>query len=291
MAEAPPPFSVLLPVYSGDDATHFRRAVATAGAEQTLRPDELVVVQDGPVGSAVAAVLADLESGRAADLLGGVRLRIVRLSRNLGLARALQAGLRACTNEIVARVDADDVSLPTRFAVQVPLVAAGLDIVGSAITEFEEDEAVPGVVRVPPLTQREIEAAARFVSPFNHPSVVYRRSAVARAGGYRDLPLMEDYWLFARMIAVGARVANVAEPLVLYRVGAGAYRRRGGLRLLRSELRLQAVLRREGFTTTRQFVRNVLVRGSYRLVPQSLRRVAYRRWVRARGSSPAGPTG
>ncbi len=74
----------------------------------------------------------------------------------------------------------------------------------------------------------DINRASRFQSPFNHPSVVYRRSAVESAGGYEDLPLMEDYWLFARMIAAGARAQNVEEPLVRYRVGAGCSPRRRG---------------------------------------------------------------
>jgi hypothetical protein len=96
-------------------------------------------------------------------------------------------------------------------------------------------------------------------------------------GGYEDLPLMEDYWLFVRMIHHGARVANVAEPLVLYRVGAGAFSRRGGAALLRSEVELQRRLHGVGFTSTAQYVRNLAVRGGYRLVPESGRRVAYRR--------------
>jgi hypothetical protein len=113
--------------------------------------------------------------------------------------------------------------------------------------------------------------------------VVYRQSAVAAAGGYEHLPLMEDYWLFARMIAAGARVSNRPEPLVLYRVGAGAYQRRGGLRLLRAELSLQRRFLRSGFTTRGQFARNVAVRGGYRLVPGAIRRPVYRLLVATRG--------
>jgi hypothetical protein len=94
---------------------------------------------------------------------------------------------------------------------------------------------------------------------------------------------MEDYLLFARMLATGARPANVADPLVYYRVGAGAYRRRGGRRLLRSELALQRRFRALGITTRREYVRNIVVRGGYRLVPMRLRRYAYRRLIARRG--------
>ncbi len=274
------PFSVLLPVYRGDRPDYLRRSFRSVAEEQELPPSEVVVVRDGPVGAELAAVLAELEESS--------RVPVVRvdLAENVGLARALEAGLAACSHEIVARQDADDISMPRRFAVQVPLVDGGLDVVGSAIEEFEDDDEGlgQGLVRVPPVSAAEIAETSRFASPFNHPTVVYRRSVVAAVGGYEDLPLMEDYWLFTRLVAHGARMVNVPEPLVRYRVGAGAYARRGGTRLLRSELELQRRLRREGFTTVGQTARNVAVRGGYRLVPETARRSLYRAWVRLRRS-------
>ncbi|MHB1063500.1 MAG: glycosyltransferase [Georgenia sp.] len=274
----PERFSVLLPVYRGDSATFFHRAVRSATVEQERRPDELVIVRDGPVGPELAEVLGALREGTASPA-GDVPVRLVELEENRGLAAALERGLGACSYEIIARADADDISLPPRFAVQIPLVEAGLDLLGSAITEFVDDERELGMSRVLPTSAPEIAATARFRDPFNHPSVVYRRSAVERAGGYRHVDLLEDYWLFARMIATGARVGNVPDTLVLYRIGAGAYRRRGGLRLLRAELELQWRFRTSGFTSTAQFLRNVLVRGVYRLVPEPVRKIAYRQMV------------
>jgi hypothetical protein len=126
----------------------------------------------------------------------------------------------------------------------------------------------------------------RFRDPFNHPTVVYRKSSVLAAGGYTDMALMEDYLLFTRMVETGARPANLAEPLVCYRIGAGAYARRGGRRLLRSELALQRRFRMLGITTRRQYLRNVAIRGGYRLVPERLRKVAYRGLIANRGGRP-----
>ncbi len=266
------PFSVLLPVYRGDRPEFFRRAIASVTIDQTLRPDELVIVRDGPVGEGLAEVVDAAASGTAT---AGVPVRVVALEENVGLARALEAGLAVCAHEIVARADADDISLPQRFAVQVPLVADGLDLVSSAIVEFSEDENVVGLVRGFPTDAAAIARRARFQDPFNHPATVYRRSAVRAAGGYRHLERLEDYWLFARMIHAGARVGNVAEPLVKYRVGAGAYKRRGGRDLVRSEFALQRAFRADGFTTPLQFVRNVVVRCGWRLVPTGLRQPAY----------------
>ncbi|MGH3367539.1 MAG: glycosyltransferase, partial [Nocardioidaceae bacterium] len=167
------------------------------------------------------------------------------------------------------------------------VVESGVDIVGSGLLEFGDDPADVVGRRTPPIEPELIVARSRFADPFNHPTVVYRAAAVRAVGGYKDLPLMEDYLLFAKMIANGARVANIAEPLVCYRVGAGAYARRGGLGLLRSELRLQRRFRELGFTTRSQYARNVLVRGGYRLVPEVVRRTAYQRLVAPYGERRA----
>lgn len=279
MTASTPPFSVLLPVYAGDDAAHLRRAIESI-REQTLRPAELVVVEDGPVGEATAAVLADAEAGD----LPVVR---VRLPQNRGLAEALNHGLEACAHEIVARHDADDVSAPDRFARQIPLVAKGLDLLGSGMWEFEADadgaEQRVGT-RVPPLDAAAIRAALPLRDPFNHPTVVYRRSAVLAAGGYPSVGTMEDYLLFARMVAGGARVANLPDPLVGYRVSSGAYHRRGGLKLLQTELRLQRGLLEAGVVTRGQYARNVVLRGGYRIIPTWARKPLYRRlFTGARG--------
>ena len=268
-----PPFSVLLPVYRGDRADFLRRSLASVTVEQTLRPDEVLIVRDGPVPDELEDVLARARRG---ELSGTVPVRVLELADNAGLALALEAGLAEAAHDVVARQDADDISVPERFATQLSLIAAGYDLVGSAIQEFDDEADTDGVIRRQPSDPEEIRRALALRDPFNHPSVVYRATAVHAAGGYRPLDLMEDYWLFARMIHDGVRATNVPQVLVRYRVGAGAYERRGGLRLLRSELELQVSMRRAGIITAPQYARNLAVRASYRLVPTAARQAAYR---------------
>ncbi|HEX6365883.1 MAG TPA: glycosyltransferase [Agromyces sp.] len=267
------PFTLLMPVYGGDDAAHFLKAFTSSVTAQTRRPDEVVLVQDGPVAERLEETITE---AIAASPVAVVHHRI---ERNVGLARALTEGLSLSSHDIVARMDADDISLPERFAKQVPLVEDGLDLVGTGMFEFLDDVGSIVGQRVPRTEHAEIVRYARFHDPFSHPTVVYRRSAVEHAGGYQPLGLMEDYWLFARMIDTGAVVGNIAEPLVMYRVGSGAYARRGGRAQWRSEVALQRAMRGIGFTTRREFVRNVTIRGLYRFVPERLRRVAYRRFI------------
>jgi GT2 family glycosyltransferase len=265
------PFTLLVSTYANDDPAFLREAVLSSTTAQTRPPDEVVLVQDGPVPEALAAEIKHL-----VDALP-MPVQHLALPANVGLGPALDAGLAASSHEVVARMDADDVSLPERFERQLAVIEAGADIVGSGLLEF--GDSVEDVVgrRTPPTDPAEIRRVIRFRDPFNHPTVVYRRSAVLAAGGYTDMALLEDYLLFTRMVEAGAAPANLAEPLVYYRVGAGAYARRGGTALLRSELRLQRRFRELGITSRAEYLRNVVVRGGYRLVPEGVRKVAYRR--------------
>ena len=263
------PFSLLLSVYDGDRPDYLRRAVRSAVDDQTVRPDQLVIVRDGPVRAELAECLDELRASSR------VPVTYVPLDRNAGLGPALDEGLAASWFDVVARMDADDVAMPHRFEVQLPLIEDA-DIVGAGLLEFVADTDDIVGQRVPPTHPGQIARYARVHDPFNHPTVVYRRSAVLAAGGYGDFPLMEDYALFARMLQSGARPVNVAEPLVFYRVGATAYKRRGGTSLLRSELRLQREFVRSGFISRAGYARNVLVRGTYRMIPWWLRRAVYR---------------
>ncbi|SEB36924.1 Glycosyl transferase family 2 [Paramicrobacterium humi] len=268
-----PQFSLLLPVYMNDRADHFERAFLSSTRDQTLPPSEVILVQDGEVPDLLASSIAKMKQSTK------VPVRHIEIAERGGLANALTVGLNACSYDIVARMDADDVSLSSRFEKQMEKIADGYDLVGTGMLEFTDDTSEVIGKRTPPTGTATIARYSRFHDPFNHPTVMYRRPAVAAAGGYDDIGLMEDYWLFARMIQHGARVENLPEPLVMYRVGAGAYARRGGRKQFRAEWDLQRALRRAGFTTRFQFLRNFVVRGVYRFVPVSVRRVLYRRLI------------
>jgi glycosyltransferase involved in cell wall biosynthesis len=279
------PFSLLVSVYDGDRPDHIRRAMRSAVDDQTVRPDQVVIVRDGPVRDELARCLDEFQESSP------VPVTFVPLGQRGGLGPALDRGLAASWFDVVARMDADDVAMPHRFEVELPLMSDA-DIVGAGLLEFTSDiDEIVGQ-RVPPTDPARIQRYARMHDPFNHPTVVYRRAAVLAAGGYGDLPLMEDYALFARMLQGGARAVNVAEPLVYYRVGQEAFKRRGGTGLLRSELRLQREFLRRGFTTPTEYLRNVAVRGGYRLIPWWLRRAVYRPVVALFSKRPApGPAG
>ncbi|MDR1825009.1 MAG: glycosyltransferase [Bifidobacteriaceae bacterium] len=286
-------FSLLMPVYAGDTAPAVEAALVAATDGQVVAPAQVVIAQDGPVGDELRDRLDRWVARR--DVV------LVRLAQNQGIAAALNAGLRACVHPVVARADADDVSLPGRFAAQLPLVTAGLDVVGGAMVEFTEadgpaaqagpdgvlawaraleanPEAVPhGTVRRYPEAHSDIAQTARLTNPMAHPTVMFRRAVVMRAGGYQKLTYLEDYLLWARCLMQGARFANLPEILVAYRVSPAAYRRRGGPKVALAEAALQRTFRSMGFTSRCQEMRNLALRGGFELAPGPLRGPLLRR--------------
>ncbi|MFT4246166.1 MAG: glycosyltransferase [Micrococcaceae bacterium] len=267
----PAKFSVLLPVYKNDLPEFFARAYQSITEDQTLKPDEIVIVQDGPVGAELTKMIEAFATAAKVPFIHHI------LEENSGLATALDVGLARCSYEIVARMDADDISLPERFEKQLKIILDGADIVGSSLLEFNGSEDHIVAERIVKDDPKEIIKQARFSCPFNHPTVMYRKSKVVAAGGYRKLNLLEDYWLWARLIEAGAKVANVVEPLLLYRVSAGAYKRRGGAEVFISEIKLQNNFLSEGFVSPIQWVRNIAIRGGYRFIPENVRKQLYRK--------------
>jgi glycosyltransferase involved in cell wall biosynthesis len=266
--------SVLIPVHAGADAGHFARALESV-VDQTLPPDEVLVVEDGPLRAAQIQVLEAF-----GDAHPGL-LRRIAFPVNRGSGAALAAGILEARSDVVARLDSDDIALPHRFEAQMRhLEQYGCDVVGASMLEFEGDESnVVGVRRLPG-THEEIARYARTRTPLNHPTVMLRRDAVLEAGNYVEIGLVEDYDLWARMLARGARMANIEEPLVLYRCSPAMFARRGGLRHLRTEWLLQRRLKDYGLIGPARRWANLVVRIGFRLLPTRLLRSAYGRIFR-----------
>lgn len=268
-------FTLLLCVYAADTLAHFQRALESATLEQTLPPSQVIILRNGPVSADIEEYLTRLDQTSPS-------IHIVRLETNSGLAHALNTGIQHTTTPWIARMDADDLSLPQRFERQMAYLKShpDTDILGTALQEFTEPEPghiIWGEKRILPTDEKDIKAYARFQSPVHHPTVMLRTSALTHAGGYpEDSGRFEDYLLWEKMLLAGAHLANLPEVLLGYRVDSGAYSRRGGWQMLHDELALQKNFHKDGFTTTAQYIRNVLIRGLYRLIPTDIKKPLYR---------------
>ena len=254
--------------YHGTTVQELERSVASITG-QTRPPEEFLVVVDGPVPEALDAALATAAAAHPA-------LRVERLPRNVGSGLASARGLELATGDFVARHDSDDVSLPHRLEREMEAVEQhDLDLVGSAMLEFEGSPQNVIGVRRNPRTHEQITKRMRLNNPINNPTVVFRRRLALDAGGYADLRYMQDYDLFARMLAAGARAENLDEPLVLFNAGDGMIARRGGWRMLPHEWDVQRRLRDTGTIGNALLARNMVVRGAFRVIPPTLLKRVY----------------
>jgi len=214
-------YSVLMSVYGKEKPEYLRQSIESMMA-QTAEPDEVVIVEDGPLSQALHAVIKDCSQTYAP------KIKIIPLKRNRGLGYALNIGLRHCRNELVARMDSDDISLPQRCEKQLACFARNrnLAIVGTQICEFvkEPGEYIPS--RIVPVRQEEIVKFAHRRSPFNHPTVMYKKSKVLACGGYGTAQRKEDLELFLGMLQRGYEAENTKEALLYYRAGAENLKRR-----------------------------------------------------------------
>jgi len=264
-------FSLLMSVYHKEKPHYLDSALESVWVGQSVKPDEIVLVEDGPLTNELYNVVKRWKNRL------GERLIVVSLERNVGLGRALNEGLLYCRNDIVARMDADDISMSDRFEKQIGIMRDSLDIdiCGSWVSEFETDENNIISYRKVPEKHEDILKFSKSRNPMNHPSVMFRKKSVLAVDGYKDMPWFEDYYLWVRMIINGAKLYNLQEPLVKMRVGDGQIGRRSGILYAKSEINMQRELLRLGFIGKRRFVSNIFLRISVRVLPLRLAKSVY----------------
>ncbi|HLT99048.1 MAG TPA: sugar transferase [Burkholderiaceae bacterium] len=258
--------SVLMSVYKAENPAYLRIALESL-KQQTRRADEVVLVEDGPLSDALHEVIEAFRD----DL----NIQSVVLPRNVGLAKALNAGLAHCRHELVARMDSDDISLPQRFEKQMAFMEAHPDIAASSasLEEFDENGQVFSS-RVLPATHEELVQFARRRSPLSHAVAIFRKSVVLSVGGYPLFKRSQDVALWSLLIVKGYKLANL--PDVLFRVRAGAaFMTRNGMRSLHHELAVIRYQRRIGFLTWSETLRNMGVRFVLASVPPGIKKELY----------------
>lgn len=276
------PVSVLISTYAGERADRLECALASM-VTQTVRPSEVVIVLDGPVGADQERVIERLSSAHV-----GIGWRIVRLTIHAGLAQALNAGLAECREPYVARMDSDDISARDRLEEQSAFLQSHpeVDLLAGWQAEFEDDSARVTRTKTTPETHDEIVRSLRWRNVISHPTIMFRREAVSELGGYRPILYLEDYDLYMRLVARGRHLHALQRPLVSVRTSRAQNRRRGGIAHLRSEFAFRRDCYRRGNLT---FIELAVTLGAYtvfRLMPARLRGDSYR-IVRTRGSCQA----
>lgn len=268
-------YSVLMSVYYKENPEFLMQSMESIFA-QTLLTDDFVLVCDGPLTTELDAVI-DFYLKKYDSVL-----QIVRLEQNVGLATALNEGLRYCKNELVARMDSDDYAMPERCALQLNAFSddSDLDVVGGFIAEFEGNVFNIVSKKTMPCSHSDILRYAKKRSPFNHPTVMYRKSSVLSAGGYPNLPLHEDYALWVNMLMAGFKGYNISEVLCNMRVDSGMYARRGGLRYCKTAVSFRKYMLKNKFCNLGEFLLSSGGIAVACLVPTGIRKWLYKHFLR-----------
>ena len=270
-----PPYSVLMSVYEKEKPQNLSESLESI-LSQTVPPDELILVCDGKLTDELNVIIKAFESEYQKIF------RSVRLLENVGTGMAANEGIKACQNELIAKMDSDDICVPDRFQRQLMMFLKNpkLDMVGGYIEEFDDATKEPIAIKKTPISYEEILKYARRRSPFNNQTLIYRKSFAQKVGGYTDIKRCEDYEFITKMLMAGAVGENMPEVLVKYRVTKDNYKRRKNWANTKSFIKVRRGLYKAGFSSFIDFMIPTVAQLVMFIMPERFTIWAYRKFLR-----------
>ncbi len=268
-------FSVLMSLYIKEKPEYARQCFESL-LRQTVMADEWVVVEDGALSQELYDLLDEYEQ-KYPQLI-----KRVSLETNQGLGMALREGILHCSNELIARMDTDDIAREDRFEKQLKLFEENpnLDICGSHIKEFETSINEIVSERKVPIDEKDILKYQKRRDSFNHMTVMYKKSAVLKVGNYQPALLMEDSLLWVNMMKSGVRCANVDDYLVYARTGQAMIERRGGLAYYKKYKSGRKQIYQTGYISWWDYNYTLIVQFIVAIMPNKLRKWVFKKFLR-----------
>lgn len=270
-------FSVLMSVYKNDDAKYLYRSLTSIYDEQTVKPDEIVIVFDGPLTEELYGVLKEFRHGKENVVF------YYPQETNKGTGEALRIGSEYCTGDYIFRMDSDDISHPQRFEKQILYMESNpqIDVVGTDIAEFYSSPDEGNLrVRACPTCHVDIVRMGKKRNPMNHVTVCIKKTALQKCGGYESLLLLEDYYLWLKMISSGCVLSNISEALVYVRIGNGFHSKRGSKIRIAGWKHLQKYMIENGLINKFEAFMNMTYIKVFTYCPVWLRKTIYDKILR-----------
>lgn len=276
MTEPTIKYSVLISLYAKESESNFRECIESV-LSQTIAPDEIVIVKDGLLNTNLNNALNSYVT-QYPDLF-----HVIGYEKNKGLWHALNIGVPECRNDVIMRMDSDDICVSNRAESLLSVISMSPDIgcVGSNVIEFAGSINNPISFVKLPETDSEIIKFGRRRCPYRHPALMYRKNAVMNAGNYQPMPLFEDYDLYMRLARTGCVFYNVQESLVYMRVSPDFYMRRGGVGYMKKMLSFKTTCLKRGDINIIDYLASVIPHVVVCLLPNNLRTGFYKRFLRA----------
>ena len=269
-------FSVIMSIYKSDLPELVRVALDSL-LQQTLLPNEIVIVADGPVPAELEREIDNLKLTIDNEKLP-IEVSYLPQEKNGGLGEAMRIAAEAAKYDYLARMDSDDICLPDRFEKQMKCFEEDpeLSLVGGMITEFDGEPENIIAKRILPLEDAEIKKMMRGRCAVNHVTVIFKKADLMKSGNYQPFWKQEDHYLWARMMEHGCKFRNIPDVVVNVRSGKDQIARRGGLRFYKSVVRVFWYMYRHGLISFGYFLYICTVRGIVQvLMPNRLRTWVY----------------
>ena len=264
--------SVLMSVYYKEKAEYLFDSINSILVNQSVKPDEFVLICDGPLTNELNEVICKYEKSFPNVFF------VYRKNQNQGLGKALEFGVTKCNHDIIIRADSDDICDPDRIRLQLDYLESHSDIsiVSSYIDEFDDSWNKPKTIKKLPLDNQELVHMAKFRNPINHMAAAFRRNDILDIGSYHHIPYIEDYELWVRAIVNGYRLANIDKVLVHARVGNGMIGRRGNRQYITSWRTLNDYMLKNRMINRLEYVRNMLAIRAFVYMPTDFKKLAYK---------------
>ena len=266
-------FSVLMSTYKNDNPLWLKEAIDSV-YNQTIVPNEMIIVHDGKVGEELISIVND-----CINQYNGIRF--IGYEENHGLGYALNYGLKHCNNDIVARMDSDDICATDRFEKELKILKEdqSITIVGSNVYEFIDKKNNIVCEKIVPETNKEIIKYSKKRSPFNHPSVMFRKKDIESVGSYIELHRLEDYYLWYRLLKSGFKGYNIQENLLYMRTTDDFYARRGK-GVLKSRMSLNRIMLHDKYINVFEYVYINIIYIINACIPNFIRKIIYKGFFR-----------
>lgn len=262
-------YSVLMTMYKGDNPKYARLSIDSM-LNQTVKTDDFVLVCDGPLTPELDALLDEYQNNNTF-------FHVYRLPQNVGLGAALRYGVTVCKNELIARMDDDDIALPHRCELELREFEKdiNLDICGSFMNEFESDPKDIIRIKKVPLVKEEILTFSRRRNPFNHSTVMFKKVSILSVGNYSPMRTNQDVDLWVRALNKGVQGMNIPEPLVNFRFDSSTYGRRKNWKNVKLMIDVWAFFRKNGYCSFADFIYVSLMQMAAFVMPQKCLEWAY----------------
>lgn len=269
-------FSVLMSVYKNDNPEYLDSALKSIYDKQTLKPSEIIIVLDGPLTDELYRVIDQFLANKQEIV------KVIKLEKNVGLGNALREGCKYCTYDYIMRMDSDDISVSNRFEVQIDYLNKHpeIDCLGGYIAEFYNSVDEDKRIREVPMKHGEIVKMSKHRNPMNHVTVCIKKEALYKCNGYEEINLLEDYYLWLKMIVNDCKLENMRQTLVNVRIGNGFNSKRGSKQRVEGWRSIQQYMLDNKLINNRTALINMLYIKAFVLMPDFLRKIMYTCFLR-----------